>query len=141
MVPKNNYIFCLILVSLLIVVVSPLVLVFPGKSLDNYSAVILSVCITLGFIATHFAGNEIKKTLFQICMMAAGATIGSMAIIKLWPYHGTFDYFTLGILAPLFHLDGEDAYDATLFEIFCEIWFALIFAMLLIIKIFRLRKA
>ena len=84
---------------------------------------------------------EKRTFVFSVLSILSGVSFLAVITLKIWPQDGSLDGLTTNYLGALLHLDGESAYDAALFESFCEIWMVLFVMASVSVKLLQKQKA
>jgi hypothetical protein len=96
----------------------------PGESHDVTCAVVVVmvvIVIAMASVASQKQDGARIRLLRNLAVMAVIGTVASF-LLGLDIRYPTLDVPTPHVLAPALGVDGESAYDADVFEIYCEIW-------------------
>ncbi|PMS37521.1 hypothetical protein B0G57_110148 [Trinickia symbiotica] len=107
--------------------VAPFILLLPAPREDLYTGgglILLLLCsIAIASLANKLRGKQLR-ILFAILSGAAAINVLTTVLLRSLP-SPLLDHLVLGVLGARFGLDGESAYDAAGYEVWCEIWLGL----------------
>ncbi|CAN7190950.1 hypothetical protein LJR230_000425 [Trinickia sp. LjRoot230] len=104
--------------------VAPFVLLLPFQHTDLSTSISLIVILALGAGAAWLAvklARERSRTLLIVLSTGAMLNILTQVVTRVLP-SAILDRLAPGVIAPLFGLDGEYAFDAAGYELWWEIW-------------------
>lgn len=104
--------------------VAPFLLLLPFPQTDLSTVITLIIILALGVGAAWLAvkrAPEKRRTLWIVLITGAILNILTQVVTRLLP-SPVLDKLVLGVLAQLFNLDGEYAFDAAGYELWWEIW-------------------
>ncbi|WP_206958122.1 hypothetical protein [Trinickia acidisoli] len=108
----------------------PFLFLAPAPQDDEYGFTFLAiaaiVALLVSWMATRAAGRR-RRILFACLCAAALPCIANPLAVRVLGHFLDLDVLIPDVLAGLFGLDGERAYDAALYELWCELW--LLFAL------------
>ncbi len=101
----------------------------PGQGMD-ISVVLLILPLVVGAIAAAIGGRMKalrRRDLLKNAALAAGISFAASLLLKLDVRFPLIEIPTPHLLVRRLGVDGESAYDADVFEIYCEIWLVVAF--------------
>jgi hypothetical protein len=107
--------------------VAPFIVLLPFPSSDSSTIASLVAILILGIGASWLAVTLARRRsrIFLIVLAAAAAlNVLTQVVTRALP-SAILDRMTLGVIASLFGLDGEYAFDAAGYELWLEIWLSL----------------
>jgi hypothetical protein len=136
------------IVALSTLAVLPFVATFPpsvGRPGNQYDVTFLLLGVmlifALGVLAVALrATDDGRKRLMRSIAWAAAISITASVLLALDARVPIVEIPTAHILAPLLQVDGESAYDAGVFEIYCELWLFIAALFGIALLVLRRRK-
>jgi hypothetical protein len=100
-------------------------LLLPIPTIDPYQLLFTAVIVGMVLFKAYLSSGRTKLKL--LVWMAAGAalSLGTRLIIGFLPPANVFEIPIPNVIGPLLRLHGEAAYDAEMYELWCEVWLAL----------------
>jgi hypothetical protein len=122
----------------------PFVFLLPLPRNDLYGFSSLALVLAIAGIASWQVirrPRPQRRALIACLLAAALLCMVTPLATRVLASFGPLDWLTLDILAPLFGLDGERAYDAADYELWCEVWFVLALPVFVGLWLFRRRRS
>jgi hypothetical protein len=107
-----------------IVAVAPFLSV-PLDDIGDAQLVLVPILVGILAYVAYRRSAAPRLKILRGTLAAAGLSVGASIILRLLPSYPIVDMPIPGVVAPVFGLDGGSAYDADLYEVWCEIWIAL----------------
>ncbi len=120
LLPRTGYWTALLVTSFL--AVTPFLLGAP--EIGPYLLLLVPMIVTI-ILHKAYRSPGVRTRILVFTTVGTALTLGTGLIIRNLPPFDVFGIPTPNIIAPAFHLDGEEAYDAGMYELWCEIWLAL----------------
>lgn len=114
----------------------------PGNQHDiTFLLIGVVLLFVLGVLTFAFQQSEDgQKCLLRTMARLAGISLGASVLLGLDVRIPVIEVPTPHVLAPLLQVDGEYAYDADVFEIYCELWLAVTALLGVVMLFLRQRK-
>lgn len=114
----------------------------PGSQHDiTFLLIGIVLLFALGVLAFAFQQSEdTRKSVLRMMARLAAISLGASVLLGLDVRVPVIEIPTPHVLAPLLQVDGEYAYDADVFEIYCEIWLFVAAFLGIVMLVLRQRK-
>lgn len=100
-------------------------LLLPNPAIGRYQLAIVPVVVASLVIWAMCHRWQMRLRVLGWAAISAGLALSTSLIVGNLPPYSVFHIPTPNIIGPAFHLDGEAAYDAGMYELWCEVWFVL----------------
>ena len=106
---------------------TPFVFLLPVPPTDSWTiAALIFICVVAGYWARLSVKSATPKQRAVLPLLAVVAVLNVLTKLGMTHLPSTLlDRVPIGFIASLFGLDGEYAYDAAIYEVWCQLWLCL----------------